>query len=124
MKEITAANVATITTTTAAVAAPVMGIDPMLVIGAITGAGIFILSHEEQSALKKLILFLGSVACGFIGARVAGDIVAILMPGSIEISDGVGAIVASSVSVRILQRVLKIIDSPNPLQELLKGKRP
>lgn len=124
MSEITAANVATITTTTAAVAAPALGIDPMLVVGAITGAGIFILSHEEQSALKKLILFVGSVACGFIGARVAADVVAILIPGAIEISDGVGAIVASSVSVRILQRVLKIIDSPNPLQDLLRGRRP
>lgn len=124
MSEITAANVATITTTTAAVAAPALGIDPMLVVGAITGAGIFILSHEEQSALKKLVLFVGSVACGFIGASVAADVVATLIPGTIEISDGVGAIVASSVSVRILQRVLKIIDSPNPLQDLLRGRRP
>ena len=124
MSEPTGAPVATLTTTGAAMAAPVFGIDPLLVIGAITGAGIFVLSHEEQSALKKLALFIGSVACGFLGARLAGDVASAMMPGTIEINDGVGAIIASSVSVRILQRIIRIIDSPTPLADILKGRRP
>ena len=124
MSEPTSATVATLATTGAAISAPAFGIDPMLVIGAITGAGIFVLSHEEQSAIKKLILFLGSVACGFVGARFAADITSIVIPSAVEINDGVGAIIASSVSVRILQRALRVIDSPNPLQDIIKGRRP
>lgn len=123
MSEPTSTTAVTLTTAGAAVAAPVFGVDPLLVIGAITGAGIFVLSHEDQSAIKKLILFIGSVACGFIGARFAADVTGLIIPGTVEISDGVGAIVASSVSVRILQRALRIIDSPNPLQDIMKGKR-
>lgn len=124
MSEPTASTVATITTTGAAVAAPAFGIDPMIVIGAIAGAGVFILSHEEQSAVKKLILFVCSVACGFIAARTASDVLSVMLPGTVEVSKGVGAIVASSVSVRILQQLFKLIDSPGLLQEIKKGRRP
>ncbi|MDO6525445.1 putative holin [Motilimonas sp. 1_MG-2023] len=124
MSEPTAATVATLTTTGAAVAAPALGIDPMLVIGAITGAGIFVLSHEEESTLKKLILFIGSVACGFICAQFAADIMSAIIPGVAKISEGVGAVVASSISVRFLQRALQTIDSGSSLVDIIKGRKP
>lgn len=124
MNEPTGATAATLTTTAAAMAAPAFGIDPLVVIGAITGAGIFVMSHEDQGALKKLLLFVGSVMCGFIGARFAADLVSKLVPGDIAINTGVGAIIASSVSVRILQRVIRTIDSPGSLSDIIKGKRP
>lgn len=124
MSEPTGATVATLATTTAAMAAPAFGIDPLIAIGAITGAGIFVMSHDEQSAVKKLALFIGSVACGFLGAKMAADIVSIAIPGSIAINQGVGAIIASSVSVRILQRLIRLIDSPASLADIIRGKRP
>lgn len=124
MNEPIGANVATVTTTAAAMAAPALGIDPLVVIGAITGAGIFVMSHDNTAALKKLLLFAGSAMCGFIGAKFAADLTSKLIPGDIEISLGVGAIIASSVSVRILQRVIRTIDSPGSLSDIIKGKRP
>lgn len=124
MSEPTGATAATFATATAAMAAPVLGLDPLVAIGAITGAGIFVMSHDAAGALKKLVLFLGSVACGFLGAKFAADVVALAIPGSVEINHGVGAVVASSVSVRILQRTIRVIDSPGSLQDIIRGKRP
>lgn len=123
MSEPTGATTATLATITATMAAPAFGVDPLIAIGAITGAGIFVMSHDETSALKKLLLFLGSVACGFMGAKIAADLVALVIPGDININLGVGATVASSVSVRILQRAIRLIDSTDSLQDLIKGKR-
>lgn len=123
MSEPTGATAATLATTTAALAAPAFGVDPLIAIGAITGAGIFVMSHDQQGAVKKLALFIGSVACGFLGARLAADLVATLIPGGVAINDGVGAIIASSVSVRILQRLIGMLDSPASLQDIIRGKR-
>lgn len=123
MSEPIGANAATLTTTAAAMAAPAFGIDPLVVIGAITGAGIFVMSHDDTAALKKLMLFVGSVSCGFIGAQFAADFTAKLIPGDIIINAGVGAIIASSVSVRVLQRLIRTADTTASLQELFKGKR-
>lgn len=121
MNEPVGATAATTTATTAALAAPLLGIDPLIAIGAVTGAGIFILNEQGHTKLKSCILFLVSVACGCIGAGVAADLIAALLPGKFEVSHGVGAILSSAVSVRIVQKVIAIIESET-LQNLIRGK--
>jgi len=121
MNEPVGATTATTTATTAALAAPLLGIDPLIAIGAVTGAGIFIMNEQGHSKLKAVFLFLISVACGCLGASIAADLIATLLPGKIEVSHGVGAILSSAVSVRIVQKVIALTET-QALQNLLKGK--
>lgn len=121
MNEPVGATAATTTATTAALAAPLLGIDPLIAIGAVTGAGIFIMNEQGHTKLKACFLFLVSVACGCIGASIAADLIAVLLPGKFEVSHGVGAILSSAVSVRIVQKVIAIIESET-LQNLIRGK--
>ncbi|WP_372941403.1 putative holin [Shewanella sp.] len=121
MNEAVSATTVTTTATTAAVAAPLFGIDPLVAIGAVTGAGIFIMYEQGHSKLKSVFLFFISVACGCLCASIAADLIATLLPGKINVSHGVGAILSSAVSVRVVQKVIFLTES-QALQNLIKGK--
>lgn len=117
-----AATTVALAATATAATAPVLGIDPAIVIGAFTGAGVFIVSDQSSGVIKRLLLFIISVACGCLSAGFVAALVELIFP--VEVPHTVGAIIASSVSVRILQQLIQIVESPHSLGEIIRGRKP
>lgn len=102
------------------IAAPLFGIDPSIVIGAVCGAGIFVMHESTKNLWERLFLFVASVAIGFIAAESFTCLVNLILPASIEINLGVGAVVASAVSVRVTEKVIKLVEISD-LDKIIRG---
>lgn len=75
---------------------------PGMLVGAISGAAIFILSSTEFSRLKSLFLFIASTFAGIVSAPFAAQILSAITPDSVFANESVGALVSSAVVVRVL----------------------
>lgn len=104
------------------IAAPLFGIDPSIAIGAVCGAGIFVMNESTKNLWERLFLFAASVALGCLGASPFADLINLALPVSIEINIGVGAVIASAVSVRVTEQVIKLADTSD-IAQLLRGKK-
>ena len=122
MNEPIGTTAATLTATGTALAAPLLGIDPGIAIGAVCGAGIFVMNEGTESHWKRLFLFLVSVALGCLGATSFAAIMSWFIPASVQVSAGVGAVIASAVSVRIVQQLIRLAETTD-FAQLFRGKR-
>lgn len=97
------------------------GVDPAVVLGSFSGAVVFVMASDELSAAKKVGFFLPSFFGGLLTAKMASSIMALMLPSSVAVSPGVGALITASVVVKTL--LWLIARDPSTLLELIKGAR-
>ncbi|MDO8932862.1 MAG: putative holin, partial [Rhodocyclaceae bacterium] len=88
---------------------------------AFSGAVVFVMASDDLSPAKKIIFFLPSFCGGLLAAPAASALLALVLPNTITVSLGVGAMIASALVVKTLMWV--IANDPTSVIELLKGLR-
>lgn len=83
------------------------GMHASVLIGAFSGAAIFVLSSTEFSPLKMCVLFVVSIAAGIVAAPFAAQFISAITPASVTAREPVGALVSSAIAVRFLMAVSK-----------------
>lgn len=83
------------------------GLDPAMVLGAFTGAIVFAATAEEKGVLRNITLLIASFITGLLLTDLAAELLANILPVSINVSKAVGALIASSMTVRLLQTVIR-----------------
>ncbi len=101
----------------------VPGVDPALVIGAFTGAVLFIISNDKLSNLKRFGLFVVSFLGGMVCAEWVSKLISNLLPDSLQINVGMGALIASACVVRLVQYIMKLMDNPDSLMSVISKIR-
>jgi hypothetical protein len=85
---------------------PLMGVFPHfpagIVLGAFAGAVVFVVSAHDLSFAQKTLLFGASLAAGVLAAPFTATVISALTPTLIVAPPEVGALVASSMAVRLL----------------------
>lgn len=121
MTEPASTTVATAAVTGVSLLALFPGLDAGAVLGAFSGAAVFVMSSRELGGIQKLIfLFLATIA-GLIGASLAADLLATVLPSNVKVSIGVGALVASALVIKVLIWMINKADNPADLLSSLKG---
>ena len=89
---------------------------PAVMLCSLAGAALYVLSSEDHKIWKQILFALISFIGGVYCAGTASEIIAALInaalshlspPVSVKVSPAMGALLASSVSVTILARILK-----------------
>ncbi len=94
------------------------GVDAAVVLGAFAGALAFVTAKADIRSWKKVSYFLVAFVFGCLAAGHAAKLVGLILPASIDVSPGLGALFAAAVSVKLL---LWLIDQ-EPI-EILRGFR-
>ncbi|CAJ0695992.1 phage holin family protein [Ralstonia wenshanensis] len=97
------------------------GVDPGTVLGAFAGAAVFVLNSGELGTVKKLGFLATSIVAGLLSAPLAAALIAKALPTNIEVSHAVGALVASTVVVKLLLALIRLADNSDRLFATLKG---
>lgn len=97
------------------------GVDPAMVLGAFSGAVVFVMASDDLNAVKKIAFFLPSFGGGLLSAPMATGLVKLVLPAQIAVSPGVGALLASALVVKTL--LWLIARDPGTALEFLKGLR-
>ncbi|MGN7915776.1 putative holin [Enterobacter sp. 22466] len=82
-----------------------------VVLGAFAGAVIFVISAHELSVMQKALLFGVSLMAGILGAPFAANVISVLTPTLIVAPPEVGALLASTLSVRLLLTLSSLSNS-------------
>lgn len=86
----------------AAIAAALPGVDAAVVLGAFSGAVVFIMASNEMSALAKAGYFIPAFITGLLGATPVAKGIGALVPAALQVGPGVGALVAATITVKLL----------------------
>lgn len=97
------------------------GVDAATVLGAFAGAAVFALNSDELSTGKKIAFLMLSIVMGWLAAPLAASLIARILPADTEVSHGVGALVASSVLVKLLLALIRLADNSDRLVALFRG---
>lgn len=110
-------------TTTAAVAilALLPGVDAAVVLGAFSGAVVFVMASDELTPAKKIGFFLPAFFAGLLGAATGVKVIESALLGSVSVSPGVGALVVATTAVKLLIWLLG--QNVGSLMELLRRPR-
>ena len=81
--------------------------------------------NERISVLRRIILFYISFAMGLLLAEMTLYLLIPIFPISIQnkIPLGLGALVSSAISVKLLLWLIKKFDDPTELFDIFKGKK-
>ncbi|MGY6039053.1 putative holin [Aeromonas sp. AE23HZ002T15] len=96
------------------------GLDPAAVLGAVAGALIFINTVDQLSNWRRGGLFLASVLIGLLAADITATLLSTVLPQVFNVTNALGAILASAMSVHLLQGLLR--KSPDDLIDLIRRK--
>lgn len=102
MAEPISSSTAGTTLATVALISMLPGVDASIVLGAFSGSIVFVLSSDDLAAIKKIGFLLASFAAGVIGAPMVAALLTAVLPGSIDIPNGVGAMLAAALTVKSL----------------------
>lgn len=97
------------------------GVDPGAVLGAFAGAAVFVLNSGELGTVKKLGFLAASIVAGLLSAPLAAALIARVLPSNTEVSQAVGALVASAVVVKLLLALIRLADNSDRLGAIFKG---
>jgi hypothetical protein len=99
------------------------GVEAAVILGAFAGAVVFVLSATDLTNAKKVGFFAISFIAGILSASIAAALMSSLLPERIEVSEGLGALVAAAVAVRLLLWLIKLAENPSAVFERFKGGR-
>ena len=97
------------------------GVDPGAVLGAFAGAAVFVLNSGELGTVKKLGFLVASIVAGLLSAPLSAALIAKALPTNTEVSQAVGALVASAVVVKLLLALIRLADNGDRLGAIFKG---
>lgn len=97
------------------------GVDAATVLGAFAGAAVFALNSDELSTGKKIAFLVLSIVMGWLTAPLAASLIARVLPTDTEVSNGVGALVASAVLVKVLLALIRLAENGERLIALIRG---
>lgn len=121
MAEPASTTVATAAVTGASLLALFPGLDASVVLGSFAGAAVFVMSSNELGTLKKLAFLALAFFAGLIAAPMASALLATVLPDRVQVSAGVGALLASALVIKVLIRLINKADNPTDLLSGLKG---
>lgn len=101
-------------------ASVIYGIDPFVIIGALIGASVFILSRKSYIWPVKIVLFLLSFAGGILSTPTLSSIFGYLTPAAVNVDSAMGAMIGAVSVVLILQGLIWTLD--NPLEAARRAK--
>ena len=101
----------------------VPGIDPATALGAFAGAAVFALNASDLSTPKKLAFLLLSIVAGVLTAPLSAGLIATFLPAKLEVSEGVGALVASALAVKVLIAFIGAADQSDRLLSQLRNNK-
>lgn len=107
----------------AALAATIPGVDASVVIGAFSGSVVFVLASNDLTNLRKVAYFMLSFTGGLLAAGMAAASLSALLailPATIVVPNGVGAMLASAMVVKLL--LWLISRDPSGVIDLLRRK--
>lgn len=123
MPEPISSSTASTAVTGLAIMSLIPGMDAASVLGAFAGSLVFIVSAEELTSAKKVMLFVASFICGLLLAEPAGSWLTAATPATVEVSQGVGALLSAAMAVKLLQDALRAAPG-GWLSALRKGDKP
>lgn len=83
------------------------GVDPSMVLGALTGAVLFVSATEEHSRWRKIALFVASFIGGLLLADLVCQLLVMALPMGVPVSKAVGSLLSSALMVRMLQIIMR-----------------
>lgn len=103
-----------------AILASLPGVDAAVVLGAFSGAVVFVMASDELTPAKKIGFFLPAFFAGLLGAATGVKALEAALLGHMAVSPGVGALVVATTAVKLLIWLLgQNVDS---LMALLRRK--
>lgn len=102
MAEPAATTTAATATAAVAILALLPGVDAAVVLGAFSGAVVFVMASDELSSAKKIGFFLPAFFAGLLGAATGVKAIEAVLLGNLSVSPGVGALVVATTAVRLL----------------------
>ncbi len=121
MAEPAATTTAATATATVAILALLPGVDAAVVLGAFSGAVVFVMASDELTPAKKIGFFLPAFFAGLLGAGTGVKVIESALFGSVAVSPGVGALVVATTAVKLLIWLLG--QNVGSLMELLRRPR-
>lgn len=119
MAEPASTSAATAAVTGASLLALFPGLDAGAVLGAFAGASVFVMASNELTTIKKLAFLALAFVAGLIAAPMSAALLATVLPNRVQVSAGVGALVASALVIKVLIRLIN--KDPADLLPGLKG---
>jgi hypothetical protein len=101
----------------------VPGAEPAVMIGAFTGAVLFIISNEALGHYKRVALFIVSFLGGVLCANWFAKALSVALPDSLQVNGGMAALIASACVVRMLQYLMQLTNDPQSWVNFIKGLR-
>jgi len=123
MSEPISATSATSAVATASILTLVPGAEPAVMIGAFTGAVLFIITNDTSGNLQRLGLFVVSFLGGVLCANWAANALSAVLPDSLQVNMGMAALISSACVVRMLQYLMKLTNNPESWLNALRGLR-
>lgn len=99
---LTGTGAATVTVTGVSVLGIMSGLDAGVVIGAFSGAVVFVLVAADMPLWMKLMMFVVSFLLGIISAEFVAGLMNSALPAEVRAGAPVGAMVAGAMVVRVL----------------------
>ncbi|MCL6262186.1 putative holin [Craterilacuibacter sp. RT1T] len=91
------------------------GVEAAVVLGAFAGAVVFVLSSSDLGLVAKAASFVVSFIAGCIGSGFMSGLVAALTPQAVQVPEGVGALLAAALAVKLLLWLIRKADNPEEL---------
>lgn len=123
MSEPISATSATAAVATASALTLVPGAEPAVMIGAFTGAVLFIITNDTSSKSQHFGLFVVSFLGGVLCANWSASALSAALPETLQVNLGMAALISSACVVRLLQYLMKLTNNPSGWLRLLRGMR-
>ena len=96
-----------------------------IILGALCGSILLVISEQYISVLRRIVLFFISFAMGLLLAEMTLYLLIPIFPANIQTKMplGLGALVASAISVKLLLWLIKKFDDPTDLFNNFRGKK-
>lgn len=120
MAEPASTSLATAAVAGAGLVALFPGLDGGAVLGAFAGASVFILSSQNLTTARKLAFLVLAILAGIVAGPFATSLIDTALPERVIVSEGVGALVASSIVIKLLIWLIGHADNPGALLAILK----
>jgi uncharacterized membrane protein len=99
------------------------GTDASTVLGAFAGASVFVMSSNELGPLKKMVFLVLAFIAGLIVAPLSSELLSNFLPNHVQVSESVGALLASALVIKVLTRLIAKADHPETLLPGRKGDK-
>jgi len=110
---------------TLSISALLNGLDAGIILGALCGAMLLVLSQKEISLLKRLFFFLISFSLGVFLNELFSYAISLVIPTNLndKLPAGFGALIASAISVKLLLWLINQADDPFNILNSMRGTK-